>query len=217
MKRNVLGNSDSRSIEEHCTFMPDDFYMRRVSHFAQLPIDNNDVIMLGDSLINGCEWHELIRNKHIKNRGINGDTIAGVRYRAATTMQGLPRKVFVMIGINDVSHNIAADDIANNIVALVDYLHTLSPATRIYLHSLLPFDSSYYYTSLEGKEQDVVTINRILHDAADSHNYTYIELYKHFVRPQTNLLDAAYTTDGLHLNGQGYNLWAQLLQPYINE
>ncbi|MBO7291174.1 MAG: sialate O-acetylesterase, partial [Bacteroidaceae bacterium] len=62
-----------------------------------------------------------------------------------------------------------------------------------------------------------VTINRILHDAADSHNYTYIELYKHFVRPQTNLLDAAYTTDGLHLNGQGYNLWAQLLQPYINE
>ena len=94
---------------------------------------------------------------------------------------------------------------------------TLSPATRIYLHSLLPFDSSYYYTSLEGKEQDVVTINRILHDAADSHNYTYIELYKHFVRPKTCLLDAAYTTDGLHLNGQGYNLWAQLLQPYINE
>lgn len=198
-------------------FEPDDLYRRRVSHFAHLDVHGGDIVMLGDSLINCCEWHELLCNAHIKNRGINGDTVEGVRYRASAVMNGSPDKVFVMVGINDVSHNIAPDVIAHAIVALVDYLHTLSPTTRLYVHSLLPFDSSYHYASLHGKEKAVVGINSILQESAQSHNFTYVELYRHFADPSTGLLAPAYTTDGLHLTGSGYALWASLLQPYLTE
>ena len=200
-----------------CTFEPDDFYCRRVSHFALLDVQGGDIVMLGDSLINGCEWHELLGISRLKNRGINGDTVEGVRYRTPAIMNGYPDKVFIMVGINDVSHNIAPDDIARSIVALVDYMHSLSPSTRLYVHSLLPFDASYHYASLAGKEGDVLVINRMLQEKSLQHHFTFIDLYSHYIAPSTQLLASQYTTDGLHLTGCGYALWAQLIQPYIAE
>ena len=198
-------------------FEPDDLYRRRVSHFAQLDVRNGDVVMLGDSLINCCEWHELMGDARIKNRGINGDTVAGVKHRVPTIMSGAPDKVFLMVGINDVSHKIPPVDIAHAIVSLVDYMHALSPTTRLYVHSLLPFDSSYHYASLAGKMQDVLYINCLLQEYAPEHHYRFIELYSHFVDSATGVLAPSYTTDGLHLTGSGYALWARLLQPYIAE
>ncbi len=203
--------------EDNCImrFEPDDLYRRRVSHFAHLNIERGDVVMLGDSLINCCEWHELMGEARIRNRGINGDTIAGVRHRLPAIMAACPAKVFVMVGINDVSHNIAPRDIAEAIISLADYCHTLSPETSVYIHSLLPFDSTYHYASLAGKERDVECINTLLQEAAAMHHYTFIELYCHFIDKETHRLAAPYTTDGLHLTGEGYALWAQLLQPYF--
>ena len=199
------------------SFEPDDLYRRRVSHFAHLDVCVGDIIMLGDSLINCCEWHELLGDCRVKNRGINGDTVEGVRQRVITIMNSHPDKVFIMVGINDVSHNIAPEVIAQAIIALVDYMHELSPVTRMYVHSLLPFDASYHYSTLAGKEAVVTSINCVLQASASAHHYTYIELYNHFVEPSSGVLSAVYTTDGLHLTGCGYALWARLLKPYLAE
>lgn len=213
MKQEV---KDYIALQRVRTFEPDDFYLRRVSHFARLSVGRGDIVMLGDSLINGCEWHELFENHRVKNRGINGDTVEGVRQRVEGIMQGCPDKLFLMVGINDVSHNITAQNVACSIIALVDYLHKLSPETRIYVHSLLPFNSAVYYASLAGKESDVLHINRLLREAVEEFGYTYIDLFSHFVTPD-GMLNTEYSNDGLHLSGSGYALWAELLQPYINE
>ena len=198
------------------SFVPDDFYLRRVSHFARLNVGRGDIVMLGDSLINGCEWHELLERPCVKNRGINGDTVEGVRQRVEGIMQGCPVKLFLMVGINDVSHNIAAQDVACSIIALVDYLHRLSPCTQVYVHSLLPFNAAIHYASLSGKEEVVLQINHLLSEAAEEFDYTYINLYPHF-STSAGVLDAEYSNDGLHLSGSGYALWARLLQPYMCE
>lgn len=197
-------------------FEPDDFYMRRISHFARLSVGRDDIVMLGDSLINGCEWHELLENPRVKNRGINGDTVEGVRQRVEGIMQGRPAKVFLMIGINDVSHHLQAQDIACSIIALTEYLHRLSPDTRLYVHSLLPFDSTVYYNTLSGKEKVVLQVNQMLQEASEEFGYSYIDLHAHFASPD-GTLNAEYSNDGLHLSGAGYALWAKLLRPYIYE
>lgn len=211
-----LEQGRTRPSRVRLSFAPDDYYHRRASHFARLSVGRDDIVMLGDSLINGCEWHELLQDARIKNRGINGDTVEGVRQRVEVVMQGKPRKVFVMIGINDVSHHLPAEEIAYEIIALVEYMHTLSPRTAIYVHSLLPFDADIYFSLLRGKEQDVRAINAALQAAAEEYEYTYINLYNNFVTPQ-GTIDAAYSNDGLHLTGTGYRLWAQALLPYIAE
>lgn len=173
--------------------------------------------MLGNSLTDGCEWHELFNNPHIKNRGISGDIVAGVIDRLETVANGHPRKIFLMIGINDISHDLSADSIAQSVLSAIDRLHRLSPDTRLYVQSLLPVNPSIHYRRLEGKEQVILRTNAILLDAAPRHNYTFIDLYTHFVSDGGTLLDPQYTNDGLHLLGSGYLLWQKLLQPYIDE
>ena len=199
------------------TFEPDDYYERRVSHFAYLGVDRHDIVMVGDSLINGCEWHELLDNPNIKNRGINCDTAEGVRQRIAVLAQGLPNKIFIMVGINDISHDIDAPTIAGTIIKSVQEIHRISPTTRVYTHSLIPFDSSIHYTSLAGKENTVREVNQTLLDCAEEYNYTFINIYTHFVSENCYKIDRAYSNDGLHLNGAGYDRWREILKPYIDE
>lgn len=198
-------------------YTPDDYYERRVSHFARLSVELNDIVMLGDSLIDGCEWHELLNNAHVKNRGINSDTIEGVRQRLQCISQGKPAKIFLMIGINDVSHNKDAHTIAHEITQIAIELHRQSPSTRLYIHSLLPFDTSIHYHSLAGKEDIVDEINSLLNAHAHECDYTFINIHPHFLAHNETRIDKMYTNDGLHLNGCGYALWRELILPYIHE
>ncbi len=193
------------------------YYGQRASLFDVLPIDSADIIMLGNSLTDGCEWHELFNNPHIKNRGISGDIIAGVNDRLETIANGHPRKIFLMIGINDISHDLPADSIAQSILNAIDRLHKLSPDTRLYVQSLLPVNPAIHYRRLAGKEPVILRTNAILCKAAAEHNYTFIDLYTHFASEDSQLLDPQHTNDGLHLLGSGYLLWGKLLQPYIDE
>ena len=213
----VMKSMQEMRLQAECnSFTPDDYYVRRATLFDRLQPSPLDIVMIGDSLINGCEWHELLDNPRIKNRGINGDTVCGVRLRLESALKGSPHKLFIMVGINDVSHNHSAEAIAHNIIALADDAHSLSPTTALYIHSLLPFDTAIHYTSLQAKEGVVIEINRLLQNEAIYHNYTYIDLYSHFVKPHSNIIQPQYTNDGLHLTGEGYALWRTLLAPYIH-
>ena len=41
----------------------------RSSYFGMLPLTTDDVIIVGDEMIHGGEWHELLRSPRIKSRG----------------------------------------------------------------------------------------------------------------------------------------------------
>ena len=43
---------------------------QRATIFEALPVDTNDIVMLGNSLTHGCEWHELLGMPNVLNRGI---------------------------------------------------------------------------------------------------------------------------------------------------
>ena len=57
-----------------------------------------DIVMLGDSLTEWGNWHELMPQHHIINRGIAGDTSSSVLDRLDEVMQRQPKVVFVMVG-----------------------------------------------------------------------------------------------------------------------
>lgn len=77
------------------------FYEQRASLFDELKVEQSDIIFLGNSITNGAEWAELFNNYSVKNRGISGDTCEGVYDRLESILRGHPRKVFLLIGIND--------------------------------------------------------------------------------------------------------------------
>ena len=98
------------------------YYHQRVSHFKTLPKTTNDIVFVGNSISDGGEWSELFADIRIKNRGISGDISAGVLNRIDEIADRKPKKVFVMIGTNDLSRNTSTDSIFKNITKITIFL-----------------------------------------------------------------------------------------------
>ena len=69
------------------------FYDQRATLFEVLPMDSTNIVFLGNSITNGCEWHELFNNPRIVNRGISGDIAMGIVDRLDPLIKGKPAKV----------------------------------------------------------------------------------------------------------------------------
>ena len=193
----------------------DPYYARRATLFDELPIGKKDIVMLGNSLTDGCEFNELLGNRHIKNRGIVGDIIQGLIDRIGPIIKGQPKKLFIMSGVNDISHDVSADSIARAMEKLIVMVKQGSPRTKIYLQSLLPFNNDVReWKLLKGRDHVVVEANALLEQVAHRQGVTWINLYPLFVDDQGRLR-ADLTNDGLHLMGKGYLIWRDAIAPHI--
>lgn len=115
-------------------------YQKR-SLFDALPIRSNDIVFLGDSITDGCEWAELLDNRHVKNRGISADRSGWLLERIDSIIAGRPRKLFLMIGTNDLSVGVGPDEVAGNIRKLIVRFQKRSPQTKLYVQSILPVNA----------------------------------------------------------------------------
>lgn len=194
------------------------FYEQRATLFEELPVTSKDIIFLGNSITNGSEWAELFQNKNVKNRGISGDICMGVYDRLDPIVKGKPAKIFLLIGINNVSRGIPADTIISEIRMIVHKIKRESPKTKLYLQSVLPVNDCYgMFSGHTSRWQVVKQINDLLKPLAEKEGATYIDLYSHFVDGDSGKMDPRYTNDGVHLLGKGYLLWRDIVKPYVNE
>lgn len=196
---------------------PDVYYARRATLFDLLPVYSSDIIMLGNSLTDGAEWNELFDNCHVKNRGIVGDIIPGFFERLEPILKGHPRKIFIMGGVNDISHGVSADSIVSAMTQVVTTIQARCPKTEIYVQSMLPFNNDVrLWKLLKGREQVVVDGNKGLESMCQRLGVTFINLYPLFVG-ENGKMKPEYTNDGLHLMGGAYLIWRDALLPYIRK
>ena len=82
-------------------------------------LDNNEsarVLMLGDSLTAQGEWNAMLGEPLVANRGIEGDTSAGVLARIGDDADFGGDAVVIWIGTNDVLQGQAAGPVAERII-----------------------------------------------------------------------------------------------------
>lgn len=194
-----------------------EFYYQRASLFDVLPVDSTNIVMLGNSLTNGCEWHELFKDDRVINRGITGDIAQGIQDRLEPIIKGQPAKIFLLTGANDVSHHLTADSIATAIVDLVARIRRECPDTKLYVESVLPINQSFQrYKNMNDKEPVIREINKLLAPRVEALGATWLDLTPLFADEEGNLRKD-YTNDGLHLLGPAYLVWRDFLLPYIKE
>lgn len=73
------------------SFAQNEYNYQKRSLFEQLPIRGNDIVFLGNSITDGCEWAELFNNRHIKNRGISADRSGWLLDRLDPIVNGHPK------------------------------------------------------------------------------------------------------------------------------
>lgn len=178
----------------------------------------NLAILLGDSI---SLWFppDLLPDGYTwLNQGISGDTSEGVLNRVHFLDQTDPSVIVLMIGINDLIQGQDPDQVVRNIRKIVRYLNWTHPDTPIILQSILPHQGET--ASWEGKAKlaalpndRIEAVNEQLAAIAAEHEIEFLNLYPLFVGSD-GYLKPALSTDGLHLNEQGYLVWRTAFQLY---
>lgn len=186
-------------------------YDLRVGLFRSYPNSSKDIIFLGNSITAGVDWMELLGNINARNRGISGDITFGVLERLSEVTEGKPAKVFILIGINDISRNIPDSFILSNYKKIVERIKKESPSTKIYFQTLLPVNNEFtQFKNHYNKDEHILHVNEELKKLAQKEKITLVDLYPHFLNAEKKL-DKKYTVDGLHLNADGYKMWKEIL------
>lgn len=191
------------------------YYQQKVSFAESLPVTKNDIVFLGNSITDGAIWSELFNDIRVMSRGFSGDVTAGVINRFDDIVKRKPSKIFLLIGTNDLARGISPDSVVKNIVLMADYLYQKSPATQLYVQSILPVNNVFgKFSTHTNKGENISEVNALLEKKSSSHHYRYIDLYSHFSDAEGKM-NTLYSNDGLHLLGAGYALWKHLIYPYV--
>ena len=190
------------------------YYLNRISLFSILPQSNNSIVFLGDSITDGCEWSELFINSNIKNRGIGSDTTYSLLNRIQEIVNLKPKKVFLMIGINDLGLGRSVAETIADYDKILAVLTESLPNSEIYLQSVLPINNRKFTCNPNLKDnKEIISLNNQIRKLAKRYALTYIDLYS-----KMNLgeqLNPKITEDGVHLNGAGYEIWKNVIQKYV--
>lgn len=191
-------------------------YQRR-SLFEKLPVRRGDIVFVGNSITDGCEWSELFGRRRVLNRGISGDRAEWLLDRLDPILAGRPRKLFLMIGTNDLAAGRTPAAVAADVATLIDRFAAASPRTRIYVQSVLPVNDRDIPDASWGhwkKKAEIAETNRLVEALCRERGVVYVDLAS-LLMDGTGLLDKRYTNDGLHLTGEGYLVWRDAVMPYI--
>ena len=189
-------------------FAADPFRSHRYDVFKVLPLDEQNIVFVGNSITNMHEWWEAFGSEdNIVNRGVWGTFIGETVEHIEAVAMGKPKKVFFMVGTNDLGKNGSrnVDDIIENTRIMVERLQKVSPETEIYIQGILP---SVYNRVLEQLEETNVRLKEL----CDECGITYVDLWDDlFSLTQDN----THTLDGLHMKASGYQVWTKKIEEYV--
>ncbi len=185
--------------------------------FEKLPDTKNEIFFLGNSITDGAEWFEIFNDKRCKNRGISGDVTEGILLRLEGITKCKPAKIFLMIGVNDISRGLSDQDILTNYEKILQRIRDESPGTMVYIESILPVNPCYnQFPNHTNKTDRIKSINESLLTLALKTSYGYVDLFD-IMCDKDDLLKKELSCDGLHLNYDGYKIWAEAIRPMLRK
>lgn len=192
----------------------EDYFTEKSELFSYLPIYPNDIVMLGDEIMDFGEWTDFFQDTCFVNRGIMFEGTPHTLYRIDEIAKATPRKIFVSTGLQDIKRvsdeeaSAYADTVVANVKEIFRRAHALSPATELYYISILPDRQ----VSDAGALAMAKANKHIQEEAAANKVFKYIDI--------TNMEDGSgkmaemYTFDGRSLNGLGYE---KVTEKVLNE
>lgn len=195
-----------------------DHYYQRQAIFEEEPDTKNEIIFLGNSITEGCDWKSLFPGKNVLNRGISGDVTRGILNRLDEVTASKPIKIFLLIGTNDLAKGRSLEHITKYYRLIIETILEDSKKTKLYIQSILPYNPNVgdQFNEHKSKQKEVIIVNQILTKLAKEYKLTYIDIYTSFSNEKGEL-KGIYTDDGLHLNQLGNEHWKESLSNYVNK
>ncbi len=195
--------------------MHDSFMKRRTSG----PIG---VLFIGDSITEGwggrgkSVWQSRFEKYQPANFGISGDRTQHVLWRIQEgELDGInPKVVVLMIGTNNSAYSAPAIARAN--AEIVHQIRTRLPDSKLLLLGIFPRGDSPTKSNVAAVRAKLQSVNAAMAQLDDGKNIRYLEICDQFLQPD-GTLSADVMPDALHPNEKGYQIWADSMQPLLDE
>ena len=171
-----------------------------------------EIAFYGNSIIYNSDFTSYFPDKDIINLGVPGENIEGLIRRIKLLECTQPKKIFIMIGINNIGE--PTKDIGEKYDSLLCRIKETLPHAKLYVHSILPINHTAYkkYSTNNKIKECNFTIAKL----AKRHHITYIDLYSLYIQGEELPMSLTHD-DGIHLKPQAYDRWAENIRQYIYE
>jgi len=184
------------------------------------------LLFLGDSITYGWRkaphiWEQYYGPYQPANFGIGGDRTQHILWRIEQgELDGIsPKVVVLMIGTNNTGGNTTAE-IAAASRKIVAMIQGKLPETKILLLGIFPRGPRWGRTgnpdSWEEKMAIIRAVNEDLARLDDGQRVRYLNITRAFLGNDGSIPDIIMP-DQLHPNAAGYQLWAEAMQPLLQE
>ena len=176
-----------------------------------------DLIFIGDSITSGWEsrgpkvWEQFYGKRNAVNLGIGGDRTQHVIWRLDNgNVKGIsPKAAVVMIGTNNSRDN-TSEQIAEGVTVIINQLRNKLPETKVLLLAIFPRGANDERHRVNEKA------NAIFSELADGEHVHYLDIGSKFMN-KDGVLIRGMMPDQLHLNEQGYVIWAEAIESNLSK
>ena len=158
-------------------------------------------------------WDERYGKLHAFDFGISADRTQHVLWRLAQGQaDGLhPKLIALMIGTNNMGYN-TVEEIADGVKAIVLEYQKRCPEAVILLQAIFPCGEKANFPV----RAKIKAVNEIIAKLGDGKKVIYIDFGDKFLDAEGNL-PAEIMPDFLHPSAKGYQIWADAIQPIIDQ
>lgn len=180
-----------------------------------------DLLFIGDSITAGWAssgkqaWARHYAGLNAANFGVGGDRTQNVLWRIGHDELAAisPRVVVLLIGVN----NGGKPDVFPGISKIVSEIRGRLPASRVLLlgvfpHGNDPADAPW----IPRARAAIVELNRLLASLDDGGHVRFLDIGGSFL-DASGSISKEIMPDGLHPGPKGYQIWAEAMQPLLDE
>jgi len=173
---------------------------------------NKKILLLGDSITASFDTKKLLPKFNIINKGLSGNQSTHLLKRFnRDLLSSNPDMLFVLIGTNDIAQGFTDSEIILNIRNILEIGSEKIQTKNIFITSILPTRKNE-----PRPNERIRDLNNKIKILAEELNVKYLNLYPLFA-DDLGALGADLTDDGLHLNENAYEIWANFLRQLFKE
>lgn len=170
------------------------------------------VLFVGSSSIRGWNLKTSFPELDALNRGFGGSQLTDVlHYFDRVVARYRPRLVVLYGGENDIAAGRSPQEVAAAYRQFATQLHERLPECRLLFIALKP-------SPLRWEMFEKMSVTNALIRAHIAHDTlaAYVDVVTPMLTPEGKPRAELFVEDRLHLNAEGYKLWASLLEPHLD-
>jgi GDSL-like Lipase/Acylhydrolase family len=175
------------------------------------------IVFLGDSHVEMGSWYDLFHGGYaVRNCGLSMSRIEDIVSLTGALPCQAAAQVVILCGINNLAAGDTVDSSLLRYQVLIQAVRRKLKTSRISIVAVFPLRDDFHSGSAVRINNAVEQFNIGLKHLCETQKCRYLNI-NGFMTTPSGTLNANYTDDGLHLNEQGYRVFASALETKLAE